>query len=607
MLTIAEQYRYRNQGFTKKLNRGLDTETYHGYVKLICDDEGNYKEIDDFEQIIQFLTRERFRNNFNWFYNIKFDFESIIKYLDKDQLIELYTNGKLELWGIYVISYIDKKFFSISLKKNSRFYFYDMFGFLETSLNNASLKYLGEEKRHDIVDSARLNTDLKYWKDNRENIITYCIKDANLTKRVADYFWDLVYKNMDYYPKRPFSKGKIAEEYFMAKCFIPTINDIPKKALEFSYNSYLGGRFELLQKGYFPKCYSYDIKSAYPRIISELIDYNKGHWYKYNGRKINKDAYSGYYLCSINCLEHVFSPFTKRIGTLSVYPNGKFKQYLTKDEIIFFRDNFNSVDIKILDGVEFVADELLTPFREEILKLYTWKEREKDEDVKYAVKIFMNAFYGKTIQKSGELNLTGKVFNPMWATEITSKTRLKLFALMLQDVGAIIGTSTDSVHATKPLSIPKSPALGEFSLDFTGEGVYVMSDVYYLWNNELKKDKNKLRGFSLAKTKDMQEESEREDNKKEHLTLKQILEKMKGTQTEWKYETKRPFHLGECLREYNSSILNRKISIEDLNVFSKNRKSIKINGDKKRIWDSQFKNGKDCLKRNIQSMPINIK
>jgi hemerythrin-like domain-containing protein len=105
----------------------------------------------------------------------------------------------------------------------------------------------------------------------------------------------------------------------------------------------------------------------------------------------------------------------------------------------------------------------------------------------------------------------------------------------------------------------------------------------------------------------MQEESEREDNKKEHLTLKQILEKMKGTQTEWKYETKRPFHLGECLREYNSSILKRKISIEDLNVFSSNRKSIKINGDRKRIWDSQFKNGKDCLKRNIQSMPINIK
>jgi len=63
-----------------KLNRGLDTETYKGYVKLICDDAGNYKEVDDFEQIMQFLTKERFRNHFNWFWNIKFDFESIIKY-----------------------------------------------------------------------------------------------------------------------------------------------------------------------------------------------------------------------------------------------------------------------------------------------------------------------------------------------------------------------------------------------------------------------------------------------------------------------------------------------------------------------------------------------
>jgi hypothetical protein len=41
-----------------------------------------------------------------------------------------------------------------------------------------------------------------------------------------------------------------------------------------------------------------------------------------------------------------------------------------------------------------------------------------------------------------------------------------------------------------------------------------------------------------------------------------------------------------------------------LNMFAKVKKSININGDKKRIWKTQFKNGKDCLKRNIQSMPI---
>lgn len=590
-------------GFTQKLNRGIDTETYKGYVRLICDDEGNYKEVDDFEQIVQFLTKERFQNQFNWFFNIKFDFESIIKYLDYDELIELYNNHSLLHHG-YLIKFIDRKFFSISRNKH-QYYFYDMFGFVENSLNNISKKYLHEEKLSDIVDSARLNIDWNYWEDNRDNIIKYCIQDALLTKRVADYFWNLVYTNMNYFPKRPFSKGKIAEEYFLSKCYIPVINDISKKALEFSYNSYLGGRFELLQKGYFESCYTYDIKSAYPSIIKDLIDYNKGKWIKCKNGKINKDAYSGYYFCSIDCLELYFSPFTKKIQELSVYPNGKFKQYLTKNEIEFYRDNFESVDIKILVGIEFFANEILTPFRSEIEKLYAWKEKEKDEDVKYAVKIFMNAFYGKTIQKSGDLNLTGKVFNPIWATEITSQTRLKLFSLMMQNPEIIIGTSTDSVHSEEKLKIPKLPKLGDFSLDFEGEGVYVMSDVYYLWNTEIKKYKSKLRGFALVKTKDMDDVRELEnsdkDKEKKKLSLKEILESLKGKETVYKYETKRPYHLGECLLHTKTR------NIKDLNIFGTVKKSIQINGDKKRVWDSEFKNGRDCLKRNIQSLPILIK
>ena len=590
MLTIATQRRYRNEGFTKKENRGLDTETYKGYVKLICDDVGNYKFIDDYEQLMQFLTKERFRNQFNWFFNIKYDFESIIKYLSRDELVDLYINHELECYN-YTIKFIDRKFFSINLKGNSRFYFYDMYGFVETSLNNASKKYLGEEKLHNVIDSSRLNTDLKYWNDNEKDIVKYCIKDADLTKRIADYFWNLVYKNMEYYPKRPFSKGKVAEEYFLSKCYVPTINDIPHRALELAYNSYLGGRFELLQKGYFEDCYTYDIKSAYPSTIAEQIDYTKGKWVKVKNGRIDKDAFSGYYECKIDCLELIISPFTKKIQGLSVYPNGKFKQTLTKNEIEFYRDNFESVDIKILDGIEFFPDEILTPFKDEILKLYEWKEREKDPDVKYAVKIFMNSFYGKTIQKSGDLNLTGKVFNPIWATNITSETRLKLFKLMIQDIESVIGTSTDSVHAIRPFSIPKTPKLGDFDLDFHGQGVYIMSDVYYLWNEETKKSKDKMRGFSLSKTKDT------EDVKH---PLKDILMGMKNDKV-YEYETQRPYHLGECL------LHTHKRTVEDLNIFAKVKKSIKINGDKKRIWNSEFKNGRDCLKRNIQSMPIIIR
>jgi len=592
-LNVINQKRFKNEGFTMKKNTGLDTETYKGYVHLICDDSGRSKDIDNFNDIMVFLTHHRFRNAFNWFYNIKFDFESIIKYLDYGDLVTLYKDKTLEYENSYKITYLDKKFFAINNDKHN-YYFFDMFGFLDTSLNKASEKFL-KDKKLDIINSARLNTDLQYWKENYDNIVKYCIKDAELTKRLANHFWNIVYKNMDYYPKRPYSKGKIAEEYFLAKCYIPTINSIPTKVLEYAYNSYFGGRFELLKKGYFEQVYSYDIKSAYPYQIANLIDFSHGAWIEVNYKTSEKDfadnsSYTGFYECSITCNEPFFSPFIYKIGELNIFPNGEFKQFMTKQEIDFIRNNFDDSEIKIIKGYEFYPDaDYQYPFKTEIERLYAWKERETDEDIKYCVKIFMNALYGKFIQVSGDYHRSGKIFNPLYAALITSGTRIKLLELALQSPDDTIMFSTDAVHSLIPLKTPLLPKLGDFAKDFSGEGVYIMSDIYNLWNYSTNKTKNKLRGFSLAMEKDIDTDI---------IMLKDILENMKTD--EYKYTSHRPYHLGECL------LHTKKRTIEDLNIFGDVEKSIKINGDKKRHWFDTFRNGKNCLQKSINSIPLKI-
>lgn len=586
ILNIIHQKRFKNQGFTMKENTGIDTETYKGYVKLICDDSGRSKDIDDFDDIINFLTHYRFRSSFNWFFNIKFDFESIIKYLDYGDLVTLYKDAELQHNG-YTINYLDRKFFSIH-KDNNYYYFYDLYNFLDTSLNKASQKFLGDKKLSDVVDSAALNVDIEYWSKNYDNIVKYCIKDAELTKRLADYFWDIVYKNMEYFPKRPFSKGKIAEEYFLSKCYIPTINNIPLKVLEYAYNSYFGGRFELLKKGIFERVYSYDIKSAYPKQISELIDFSKGGWIEVKG-ELNDSAYTGFYDCRVDCQEAFFSPFIYKTGNLNLFPNGAFKQFLTKQEIDFIRLNFENAAIKIVKGYEFYPETLIYPFKSEIERLYAWKEREKDESIKYCVKIFMNSLYGKTIQVSGDYNRTGKLFNPLYAALITSGTRIKLMEMALQSPDDIIMFSTDSVHSMKKLKAPLKPQLGDFSKDFEGSGVYIMSDIYNLWDLERNKYKSKIRGFSLAMEKDIENDV---------IMLKDILENLDSEKYE--YTTFRPYHLGECLLHKKA----RKIA--DLNIFGEVKKSIDINGDKKRHWFDTFKNGKECLRKQIASIPLKI-
>lgn len=585
-LNINPQRRFKNTGFVQKENTGIDTETYQGYVKLICDDSGRYKDINEFLDIINFLTHSRYRKKFNWFYNIQFDFESIIKYLDKGELTELYINGELEYEKV-IINYISKKFFSIKDTNNHYFYFYDLYNFLDTSLNKASEKFLNDKKIENI-DATKLNTDLNYWKNNYNNILKYCIYDANLTKRLADYFWNIIYKNLHYYPKRPFSKGKLSEEYFLANCYIPQIDYIPKKVLEYAYNSYYGGRFELLKRGYFEKVYNYDIKSAYPFQVSNLIDFTKGKWKKTT--KLNDDAHSGFYLCDINTFETIYSPVVKKLNDLNIYPNGHFKQFLAKSEIEFIKARFENSAVKIVSGYEFYPQTLIYPFKKEIERLYQWKEKEQDEDIKYVIKIILNALYGKFIQISGD-NLTGKIFNPLYASQITANTRLKLLDTAFQNSESIIAFSTDSIASTEKLNVPLNPLLGDFSKDFEGQGVFILSDIYTLWNEI--ETKNRIRGFSDIITKEGQSKHSAS------ILLKDILAELDNTIYE--YYTYRPYHLGECLAHYKK--LNIK---QNLNIFSKVKKKININGDIKRIWEQDFKSGKECLKINMDSIPMVI-
>lgn len=632
-----EEITFRNQNRPKKVQElkpkehtGLDTETLNGYVRLLCDNQScndtkspNYCKDNQplllinsknnhmaFAQIIKYLTKGRFEGKFNWFFNIQFDFESIIKYLDESDIIDLYNDGLLyftiekdsynpiskketNMDNVFRVEYLTRKYFGIA-QNHHVWHFYDLFNFMDVSLNTASKKYLGETKNTDI-DSSRLNLDLGYWNDYQDSIIKYCIQDCKLTQKLAVKFWDIMHKNLKLIPKRPFSKGKLSEEYFLKKCNIPTIDNFYKEnaydILEFAYRSFFGGRFELLKKGYFEKVYCYDIKSAYPSIMKDLIDFDfqYGTWQRIKNKDLTPYAYEGWYNVTVDSNEIDFSPVVSKNKFLNFYPNGNYTQYLLKSEIDFIRENFDNTTIKINSGVEFIKKyESPTPFKEEIERLYEWKNTEKDEDIKYVVKIILNSIYGKTIQVSqNKENTIGNLFNPMYASIITAKTRLKLLELGLQKPESVIMFSTDGLHTTEKLKVSSKPQLGDFDFEFEGEGVYIMSDVYNIWNN--KKIKNKIRGFSAGSAKDIDSEK---------VYLKDILETMRTPI--YKYYSERPIHLAESL------IHNKIHTKNDINIWQKVEKEINVNGDMKRVWSKEFKSGKECLKIQIDSLPHRI-
>ena len=441
-----------------------------------------------------------------------------------------------------------------------------------------------------------MNTDLQYWNDNQEKIVEYCLIDCYLTKNIADYFWDVMYKALQFNPKHPYSKGHFSEEYFLSKCYIPTIEEIPLEAIEYAFRSYSGGRFELLQRGYFPQVYVYDIKSAYPSIIAELIDYSKGHWEKTS--KFDESAYNGFYLCNIRSYEKIVSPFMQKVNTLNIYPNGQFMQYLSKSEIDFILKHFDRVEIDIIKGWQFYEFKEIYPFKDEVERIYMLKETEKDEDIKYCYKIILNSFYGKTIQTAG--GKTGKVFNPIYAADITGKTRLKLLQFGLKHFDEIIGFSTDSIATTQRLEWRNQhkDKLGDFALDFKGSGYYVMSDIYHLWNE--KKTKDRFRGFTI----DFERDSVKEKGK--NVNLKNLLDNMEW-RTVYKYSIKRPMHLGEVLRNPFIKSLNKQMSKEDINIFYTMTKQINLNGDMKRVWEKPFKSAYEVMDIHHTSLPVLLK
>jgi hypothetical protein len=68
--------------------------------------------------------------------------------------------------------------------------------------------------------------------------------------------------------------------------------------------------------------------------------------------------------------------------------------------------------------------------------------------------------------------------------------------------------------------------------------------------------------------------------------------------TMYEYFSNRPYHLGECLLHIN------KRKITDINKFGKIKKHIDVNGDNKRLWEHDFKSGKDCLHEQHNSIPL---
>jgi len=547
----------------------LDTETYKGDIFLIADSDGRFLDKIMPKSVISWLFSKKYHGAWNFFYNLSYDAEVILKLLGPE-LNRYRSTRKLDFWyENYHLEYFPGK--SLRIKKNHHsVLFFDIMQFFGGSLSSAyqkNIKKLSQEYLE--IKNKRSEFSPWYYNHNKKKIRSYCIADCKLTKELSEKWIKLFHDAFSFYPAKWTSSGYLAEKVLINNgVYFPKFNYIPYDIQEFAYRSYFGGRIELIKRGYVGKAYLYDINSAYPAAIANFPDTTNGKWIK--RKSIHKDAKIGFFkiLCDIpdDC---IIAPFAFKANNVILYPSGKFVTYATLAELQSC-DNY-----KILDSYQFISKSNEKPYRNFIQSLYQkrLKLKHDDDPLQMPIKIILNSIYGKTGQKINRI--MGNLFNPVMFSYITGYTRAQLFKFM-RKYGLerdIVAFATDSICSTRKLNFD-SKKLGAFSYEGESDDTFYLQNGFYRFNGSWKQ-----RGLGKLGAKEI-----------EHLETFE-----KDGKLFYKFKVNRNSRL-------RSSIIADKI--QDIGKITPTIREVNLNADRKRLWLGKITSIDDKLFN--ESVPLSL-
>ena len=571
---LTNTVRWVNKVVNKNEFIAFDTETLNGTCKLLTDSEGNSIYNPTFDEALDFLWKYHSKTFYRAFWNIDFDISAILKLWNDIEPIRDLIHGKTVEYKDYTLYYIRPKMFKMTKRKKSIF-FVDLNQLYMDSLESASEQFLGKHKI-DTLDPNRINTELEYWLKNRNEIIKYCLRDSKLTAELGNVLVKEIKACRLLLPKFFTSAASLGKQYFRYKSRYPSLKYVPTNILDIAYQCYFGGRFEILKRGWFDKLFAYDINSAYPETICKLPSLKYGNWIKVD--EVNRDECIGYYKVALDIPQGYLSflPF-KLKNRLIVFPSGVFFTWITWYEADLMREWTKGIHY----GYEYIPnDKEYYPFAKPMKHLYLEKTKYKDinETFYWLVKKPMNSIYGCFVERhrkpDGKI-YTGILFNSVYGSIITARTRWKLFKDVPKDLWKYYaGFHTDSIISERKLPLHLDIKLGNWTLDYEGSGVLLNTGVYQIG----KKVRHRgFKGTDIDLIKLLNQNLE-----KDHIDFSRI----------------KVLKIAESLLRFNN--------IDDVNKFYMKEKKLHLDNDKKRIWNDSFKTCKDVLEKNYSSKTLNF-
>jgi len=556
-----------------RLTCALDTETdQNGDILLIADSEGRFLDKITPTLLISWLFSKKYQGTWNFFYNLTFDAEVILKTLGSDILSIYSRTRKLEFeFEKYKIQYIPSKKLTIKKGHHSTVFF-DIAQYYQSSLVNAyqsNIKKLDES--YLLMKEKRQSFSKEYYRINRKSVREYCINDCKLTKELSDHWIKLFVESFLFYPARWISSGYLAEKVLINHgIHIPKFDAIPYQIQDIAWRSYYGGRFEILKRGFIGEGHLYDINSAYPYTLSRIPDLTKGKWVK--RKSIHPKPKLGFFKiqCDIPDELHI-PPFPFRNNKKIIFPSGKFQTYCTLKELQACKEKL----YRILEGYQFITDSSIYPYRKFITKLYQKRMELKKQNnpLQLPLKVILNSIYGKTAQRVG--NEIGNLFCPVIASTITGHTRAMLYEFVSghKIEHYVVSFATDSVISTKKIDVD-SNRLGGFKLEKSADDVYVLQNGIYRFNGMWKK-----RGIGKLGSRTI----EHLDTVEKDGNLFQVMKVLRTNRL-------------------RSSILSG--TVRDVGKFQTIERRVNLNADDKRMWFEELADVNDG--KMIDSMPINL-
>ncbi len=417
------------------------------------------------------------------FFGMHYDVNQIVKDFDLETRKKFFK-GLDVTYGRYTLRYYTKKRLEINDKKSRRrAVFFDVLGFFQGGFETVVQTILHEE--HDLLTIGKYFRD-RFDELELKTIIAYNALECELLLRVMDKVREAVTFNLGELHvsiKAWHGAGAVASALLKQ---IPAVKINQKRENQFNSplregiaRAYFGGRIELLKLGCFENIYAYDVNSAYPSACQHLFNLVNPVYKK--GGDMTDRLSTLYHVKWFIRNPEMFrypAPFPWRSKNGYVTFPGCGEGWYWHPEVSAAREAFGN-DIEIVESYAFPF--LRTSIGGIIQKAYILRRqyKERGDGRELGIKLSLNSLYGKFAQTRGR----GEYRVLSWAGFITSFTRAQLLRAAMQAPDAIIGFATDSIYSLKPLDLPVSKMLGDWSLTHYDAGRFIMPGLVQLVEN----------------------------------------------------------------------------------------------------------------------------